>query len=478
MKLQKFFPKSSLNKRCFFPVVFVFLASCFFFSGLAFAAKDPKKGESATATTKEETKKPVATPQKDRASEKIQKLQKQIKKLLHDVQTLKQKAEEEELAKLRQEGMGEALSGEKTKEGRTIFRSGQRSLQLLNPELSVTFDSLVQGFFAEGGHHPTNPNLRSGFNFRMAGVHMQANLDPFSLTKIAFAVTPKGVGFGEAYIVWNNVFPSVSVTLGAFRQTFGLVNRWHMPSLDQTFYPLALMTIFGPGGLRQTGLSINWLMPKLWAHANELTIQITNGENGKVFSGAFFSIPTALMRLKNYYDLSESSYIDIGLTGMFGFNNAFGKPTGQEDKKLEDEDLRKTILAAVDITFKWNPLKQQRYKEFLWRTEFYFGQKEVPSQKKAGEILNTTAMGGYSYIQYRFNEAFIAGFIFEIAQPFAQEIGKMMTWQLSPYISFWQSPWVRMRLSYYMKMPPTQKAEHSVFLQFVWSAGPHKHERY
>ena len=52
-------------------------------------------------------------------------------------------------------------------------------------------------------------------------------------------------------------------------------------------------------------------------------------------------------------------------------------------------------------------------------------------------------------------------------------------WQFAPYITWHQSPWVHWRLEWdhliNTNLGPDQD---TLWLQCVWAAGPHKHERY
>ena len=142
--------------------------------------------------------------------------------------------------------------------------------------------------------------------------------------KAAVSVSPSGVHFGEAYIVWTAIFGCMNITAGKFRQQLGVVNRWHKHALDQYDFPLMLTEPFGPGGLNQIGVAFEFRLPKLTAKTNELVVQVTNGMNDKAFAGQYFSIPTTLVHYKNYWDLSRNTYLELGLTGIAGFNNRRG----------------------------------------------------------------------------------------------------------------------------------------------------------
>ena len=52
-------------------------------------------------------------------------------------------------------------------------------------------------------------------------------------------------------------------------------------------------------------------------------------------------------------------------------------------------------------------------------------------------------------------------------------------WQVGPYVTWRQSPWVRVRLEgNYADGRGMEPRQYLIALQIVFAAGPHKHERY
>ena len=52
-------------------------------------------------------------------------------------------------------------------------------------------------------------------------------------------------------------------------------------------------------------------------------------------------------------------------------------------------------------------------------------------------------------------------------------------WGLVPYVTWWQSEWVRLRGEYQrLEDDLVPDAEHRFLIQATWAAGPHKHETY
>jgi hypothetical protein len=263
-------------------------------------------------------------------------------------------------------------------------------------------------------------------------------------------------------------------------QNFGIVNRWHEHDLDQTSYPLALRLVLGDEGLVGQGLMFRWLMPSLWAHANELTLEVVDGTNETLFSGEHFGVPSTMLHLKNYYDLAPSTYLELGLTGMFGFNNQRGFVN---NGRLIDEPWRRTVAGGADLTLYWSPPARAKYESFAWRSELYCAGKEVPTES----ALNwSKAWGLYSYVQYQLSERWFSGVRGDVALPTVRTSDEL-AWDVVPYLTFWQIEFVYLRLEYQggLNLPyvtpagaPARRADHRALLQIDFAAGPHKHEKY
>jgi hypothetical protein len=429
-----------------------------------------------------------------------------IDKIQAELDLLRQWKDDRELEELRSAARGAAEAGPAEAMELRSFKGGERSLQALNPEISFTGDAYALGVHKDGLEY--SDAARSGFYFRGVGLHVQSNLDPFSLMKVAVSFDPHGVHFGEAYITWTNVLPRVSLTAGQFRQQLGVINRWHKHGLDQFDFPLMITEPFGGGGLNQAGLSLDWLMPSMWAHENALVLQVTNGQNAKAFSGEAFSVPSTLLRLRIYWDLNRDTYLEFGLTGMVGFNNGRGvaAPTAAstgglaslalEDEAHEDEShedgasavgslgalssssalineaWRTTSFGGFDLTLSWEPLDRAKYAGVTWRTEGLYARKELANDQVI------TSMGGYSALDVKVARNWVLGVRGDYAQPFVVENSGHFLWQAAPYVTWWQSPWVRFHLEAQHIDGDQRQAEQRLILQVVFAAGPHKHDRY
>jgi hypothetical protein len=391
-----------------------------------------------------------------------------IQALEEQVSFMRDELDEQELERLRSAASSEAAADAEEALEERSYVTASRSLQMLNPEISVSGD-VVGSFIAREGLYADEGD-RSGMPVRALDMHIQSSLDPFSVTKMAIGFDPAGaVLLEELYITWNGLIPSLSISVGRFRQLIGVVNRWHEHDLDQVTYPMAVTSLLGEAGLTQQGVSLRWMMPALIAHANELTLEVTDGCSEALFAGEHFSVPATLLHLKNYYDLSEDTYLEMGLSGQFGFNNRRGIPNPDGAGVLVDEPWRQTWVAAADLTLHWEPLKQARYRSVTWRSEGFWVQKETPTG-------DATGWGGYSYLQYQLSAAWFAGLRGDLVEPLNTG-GADLDWDAVAYVTFWQSEFVYLRLQgqhgRLAGEPDTR-----VLLQLNWAAGPHRHEKY
>ncbi len=366
------------------------------------------------------------------------------------------------------------------------FTSGALGLQKLNPEISVTGDILWSYRDIESG------NAEQDFLFRGLGLHFEAYLDPYTRFKAAASMQESGSCLGEAYMTRFGIVPQVNLTLGKFRQQFGVVNRWHKHGLDQVDFPLALRQVFGPGGLNQTGVSIDWAIPGIVGFSHELTLQVTDGENGRVFCENSDKAPSSLAHYKLYRDLTDSTYAELGFTGLYGQNNEWQVLDTTEDKSLD------TTVAGVDFTVLWEPTHRMRYRNVTWRSEGYFLNKDVMAADGSGED-TISAWGAYSYLESKVSRTLILGvrgdyFVPDVKDyadytsdagiavslsPLAVTDDDSYRWQAGPYITWYQSPFVHYRVEYnHQDGDGTGPEENVVWLQCIFAAGPHKHERY
>jgi len=465
----------------------------FFFALIGFPSLGLAQDEGSEKNELTELKQQILELQRQ-MNEMKSKYENEIKELKEKVEKLSPaepvteevKAEEEAdyLRKLAQDIVGEEEE-EKTPE-ETVFKFGGLSLQQLNPEISVSGDFV--------GHYRDQSGTRERSDAEILGLELnfQSYLDPFSRLKATTHIHDEEIDAEEIYFTRFSMFKNTNLDLGRFRQQFGVVNRWHEDALDQVEYPLALRNIFGDEGINQTGASLEWILPK-WGKAHQgLTFQVTNTENERLFGGDKLGNPCLLFHYKNYRDLSRDTYLEFGLSGLFGWNDQWKVDRGGPTLENEYDSLGTQVYGA-DLSFLWEPADRALYRNLEWRSELYLLNRDILAPDDS-ERDNLQAWGAYSYLQTRIARNLDIGIRYDYFQPdnkdYANVAGASMRplaytaddayrWQICPYITWWQSEWVKFRLEYdYADGRGMESPEHVLWFQTVFAAGPHKHERY
>ena len=354
-----------------------------------------------------------------------------------------------------------------TVDAATSFASGERMQSQLNPELSVTGDVAAVG----------GDDLREQFLLAGAEIDLQSDLDPFTRMHVVIGFHGEagheeegehdgeeaehehdhsGGEVEEAYLTWLHLPHSLSLTVGKKRQQFGVLNRWHSHALDQADLPWVLTESFGDHGLVGTGVSLDWLIGSAWADVNELTVEVANGDNDAAFAGEEWDRPSYVARLKSYWDLSDAAYFELGLDAAHGAADA-------------DGDLSNDFV-ALDASYNWSPVGRTVYQEVTVRGMLLHARREVAPGA------TSDSWGGYLYGQGKLSRRWIAGARVDWLED--QLDSDHHRWGFTPYLTFWQSEFVRLRAQVSHLDDDVAGSDLQFLLQATFSAGPHKHESY
>jgi hypothetical protein len=324
----------------------------------------------------------------------------------------------------------------------TRFVGRERNQAQLNPEISVTGD--VRAY----ARWPRLPG--DNFDPREFEFGFQSALDPYSHTKIFVSIEGEEVGVEEGYGYWTGLPGRLRLDVGKYRQQFGELNRWHLHAVPETEYPLALTTYLGGDGLSGAGLSLYRAFGGLGTH--ELTGQVTlSSSDDQLFAGG--RRPSYLLHVLNFWQLTRSTYMQLGATGLYGTN--------------PDSSL-KTKVGGIDFRLTWRPPARALYREWTLRGELLALRKEYGG---AGN----TRLGGYVSTTYKLGQRWIAGARWDYVEDPATGL---VTRQLIPSLTLWQSEWVFLRGEYRWQQIAGADASGQLALQAVWAMGPHKHETY
>jgi hypothetical protein len=350
---------------------------------------------------------------------------------------------QDDLAALRAAAAAAAGQGDTTPPAQpTRFVGRERNQAQLNPEISVTGDVRAYG--------TTTGVQRDNFDPREFEVGFQSALDPYSHTKIFVSLENGEVSVEEGYAYWIGLPGRFRFDIGKFRQQFGELNRWHLHAVPETEYPLAVTTYLGEDGLSGAGLSAYRAYGGFGTH--EVTVQVTRSSSDAELFGDG-GRPTYLGHLLNFWQLSNSTYMQLGGSVLYGTN--------------PDSALRTTV-AGLDFRLTWRPPARTLYRDWTLRGELLILRKRYSGSGPA-------RLGGYVSTTYKLGQRWIAGVRYDYVE--SPELGEI-TRQIVPSLTLWQSEWVFLRAQYRWQKIATASPTHQLALQAVWAMGPHKHETY
>lgn len=319
---------------------------------------------------------------------------------------------------------------------------GPRGANLLNPEISATGDVRL---VAEEGSRSNAVAREFEFAFQSA-------LDPYSNTKIFLAASDEGVEIEEGYLYWTGLPGRLRLDAGKFRQQVGDLNRWHGHALPESEYPLVYQRFLSEEGLAGVGLSLYTSLPFSLAGAtHEVWLQGTTAESDPLLAGGNRIL--LLGRVQNFWQLSRTTYAQVGFTGLGGNGEA---------------DLRSRLIGA-DFRITYRPPEAGTRRDITFRAEGYRLRATEP-----GAI--TTRYGTFLDLQARTSRRWVLGTRYDHVN--APRGPSDAEWRITSNLTWWQSEFVYLRLEGEHGKSDLGGRRNMLTLQAVWAMGPHKHETY
>jgi hypothetical protein len=267
-----------------------------------------------------------------------------------------------------------------------------RSSLSFNPDIGVIGD--FQGSYISRGKR----NL--DFYLNEAEVSLQATVDPYARADffLSFGRNPEtgeyGVEVEEGYLTTLSLPARLQLKAGRFRSAVGRLNTVHPHALPFIDMPNAFVNYFGGEGLKDEGLSLSWLLPTK-AFYQELLFQVTSGySESPAFTRSEGNRLLYVSHLKNFFTLNDDNTLELGLTGISGPNDS----------------ARVSNMAAVDITYKWKPVKLNTYRSLTWQSELFYNHANLMDN------FSINSFGMYSFIQYQLSKRWFLTGRYDYAQ--------------------------------------------------------------
>ncbi len=389
---------------------------------------------------------------------------------------------QEELTKELEKALGPAKQGEAPKqESVTSF--------LKNPQIQAgnQFINLSAIWTQSFNYFSDTPTVRQqehepykdqkGFNTQLQELELgiQAYVDPHVKADIFLAFHTDGVEIEEGYLTTLNMPADLQLKAGKFKAPFGRFNPAHFlevtPFVDA---PLVSRRFFGGEGMSGLGAQASVLLPVPWYA--ELTAALETAD-----SEVSFGIPSddtrslkdfaTVANLKQYWDLSDSLYFQLGGSYAQGPNDSGGSANWRRNR---------TNFWGGDLYLKWRDLSALRWVSF--QSEYMARSAELP-----GGRLNEGGM--YSWLDFRANRNWEIAARFDylgipthlkgpnppviLNTDLAQFHTGAAQWRTGAALSYYFSEFFRLRLQYNYDKEDLHKAVNEVFGQFQFVIGAH-----
>jgi hypothetical protein len=257
-----------------------------------------------------------------------------------------------------------------------------------NPQISVIGDFVYRNSNIDEDPAAVDANgaargdaNRDRFSMRELEVTFQATIDPFSRADIflsmpgvleefendAAAANEQKIELEEAFISYWRLPWGMQLKGGKFRMEVGKNNLQHGHALYGIERPDVIRNFLGGEGIREQGLSLQGQIPLDGPGTQlQLTGQIVNGEGGEetLFAGPGSDKTLGLARARLYHDISDSANIDVGYSHLWGHHD----PAGRFRQRVR----------GVDVTFRYEPVSSNVYKQLILRAEYLRGDRNVP----------------------------------------------------------------------------------------------------
>ncbi len=346
-----------------------------------------------------------------------------------------------------------------------------------NPRLMPDL-SAISDFIADYTKDRSTQEDGTRFSMREVELAIGANVDPYFRADFILGLSDlEGIAIEEAYGTALALPYQLQARIGRFHLPFGKQNTTHRAELHTLEYPWVLQRFLGAEGAKGTGLWLSKLMaPFGFFQELQLTVVDRLGEapedlftvtpqNANIDGLGFTA------RLRNYWDLSESTNIELSASAAtskleqpYDFG---GVPPSAEVNAV----LARQTLVGGDLTFRWRPLQQGLYRSFIANVEV-LQQFNARSTDPAYGGPSRDFAGAYGFARWQLTRRLHVGGRYDWLED--PDLGGGTLTAGSGYLEWFPSEFSKFNLALERTMPRGLEATNRVLLQATFAVGPHR----
>jgi hypothetical protein len=268
--------------------------------------------------------------------------------------------------------------------------TGGQSANYFNPAIS-----LIGNFLGAGGDNRADLPAAA---LRESELGLRAIIDPYAKADIFLAFGEEGVELEEGYVTLTALPGQWLAKAGRMRASFGKVNTYHLHSLPWPDMPLPVQSLLGGDGWIGSGVSVAKLLP-IGNTFTELTLEALRPDGHGLFENNGNKDLAWNAHYRLFRDLGEAANLDLGLSLAEGPNGV-------------TPDAR-TQLRGFDVTYRWKPLRQNRYRGAVLRGEVFDSRRETATTTG---LATQKALGWFASADYRLARRWWLGTLLEQSQ--------------------------------------------------------------
>ena len=292
----------------------------------------------------------------------------------------------------------------------------------------------------------TFAGLENRFFPREIELSLFGQVDPYARAEVRIEAGEEDPGeialhLAEAHLTLLTLPFNTQLKMGQMRNRFGLLNPIHEHDRPFIDTPNALRWFLGDEGLVERGAELTWVAPLPFFL--EGMVGVFNGDNEAAFGRGKLTEPLVTGRLRTFFELSDSSAIQLGLSAASG----------------ETPERRRNTLLGLDAKYKYTPegwqhplltllgevIYQERRINVLGEDTDGDGVQDTPDQTRRRNRWGWYAGGEMRPFRTGWQKGLGAGFRYDWTQ---YPVMRGREWAAGPFISFAPSEFLRFRLGY------------------------------
>lgn len=316
-------------------------------------------------------------------------------------------------------------------------------------------------------------------------------VDPFSRFDAAVvlndALEEQNVEIEQAYLTRYGLPFNFKAQVGKIRPKIGKANLLDRHALELVTEPLVISNFFGEEGWKTSGVRLQNFIPNPWDIPLEITGEVLNGRGAPSFGGVRRR-PAFNAHLKSFFELSDTRSFELGGTTLFGTDNLDG-PVRNKGNDRYSTHIFGFDAAYLDLL--------DGVRRFKLQSELYFQDRNFRNPVsidadgdgifETSNSLDEHPWGFYSLLDYRLSTRWSAGIRLDFLNPLDSVaftagapssmalFGTDHTWEISPYLTLYQSEFALFRLQYSHTENAQGISDDQIYLQAKFQIGVDRH---